>query len=172
MEKYAKMLEGNKRFEKSNKDFKELVNGQHPEYVVIACSDSRVVPEYIFGAKLGSIFVIRVAGNVVDDAALASIEYAVEELNVKNVLMLAHTHCGAVTAAYNSESSSSGSKLDWLIERIRKNIDKSKETLDEAILSNARKEAAIIRGDPAISGKAEVSIGMYDIETGKVSIIE
>lgn len=74
-------------------------NGQHPYAVVVSCADSRVIPEAIFSAGIGDLFVIRVAGNVVGNYELGSIEYAVEHLGCKLVLVLGHTGCGAVNAA-------------------------------------------------------------------------
>lgn len=80
-----------------------LVNGQHPYAVIVSCSDSRVIPEEIFSAGIGDLFVIRVAGNVIDDHQLGSIEYATEHLGCKLVLVLGHNHCGAVDAAINHD---------------------------------------------------------------------
>ena len=76
-------------------------NGQHPYAVVVSCADSRVIPEAIFSAGIGDLFVIRVAGNVVGNYELGSIEYAVEHLGCKLVVVLGHTGCGAVNAALN-----------------------------------------------------------------------
>ena len=73
--------------------------GQHPHAIVVCCSDSRVVPEHIFSAGLGELFVIRVAGNVLDKHQLGSIEYAAAHLHCRLVLVLGHTGCGAVGAA-------------------------------------------------------------------------
>lgn len=75
------------------------LNGQKPFAVIVGCSDSRVVPEYVFSVGIGELFVVRVAGNVIDNNALGSIEYAVDHLGCKLVLVLGHTHCGAVGAA-------------------------------------------------------------------------
>ena len=69
-----------------------LENGQHPYAVIVSCSDSRVIPEEIFSAGIGDLFVIRVAGNVIDDHQLGSIEYATEHLGCKLVLVLGHNH--------------------------------------------------------------------------------
>ena len=74
-------------------------NGQRPYAVIVSCSDSRVIPESIFSAGIGELFVIRVAGNVVDDYQLGSVEYAVEHLGCKLVVVMGHTGCGAVSAA-------------------------------------------------------------------------
>lgn len=74
-------------------------NGQYPYAVIITCSDSRVIPESIFSAGIGELFVIRVAGNVINDYQLGSIEYAVDHLGSNLVVVLGHTNCGAVGAA-------------------------------------------------------------------------
>lgn len=78
--------------------------GQHPYAVVIACADSRVVPEHMFMAGLGELFVIRVAGNVVGGIELASAIYACEHLHSKLLVVLGHTHCGAIEAAMAGET--------------------------------------------------------------------
>ncbi len=80
-----------------------LENGQQPYAVIVACSDSRVLPESIFSAGIGELFVIRVAGNVIDDHQLGSIEYAAEHLGVRLIVVLGHDHCGAVDAAINHD---------------------------------------------------------------------
>jgi carbonic anhydrase len=77
----------------------EVANGQKPFAAILGCSDSRVPPEILFDQGLGDLFVIRVAGNVVDDAVQGSIEYAVEELAVPLVMVLGQGRCGAVKAA-------------------------------------------------------------------------
>ena len=78
-------------------------NGQHPYAIIITCSDSRVIPESIFSAGLGDLFVIRVAGNVIDDHQLGSIEYAADHLGSPLIVVLGHTFCGAVDAAINHD---------------------------------------------------------------------
>lgn len=77
-------------------------NGQHPYAVVVTCSDSRVIPEGIFSAGIGELFVIRTAGNTISDSQLGSIEYAVEHLGCNLIVVLGHTNCGAVGAAISS----------------------------------------------------------------------
>jgi len=101
------LIDGNKRFVEgklSTYDVgigrrTQLSHGQYPFAVVVTCSDSRVPPELIFDQALGSIFVIRVAGNVLDAITLGSVEYAVEHLNTKLVVVMGHEKCGAVKAA-------------------------------------------------------------------------
>ncbi len=78
--------------------------GQRPYAVILACSDSRVLPESIFSAGIGELFVIRVAGNVLDHHQIGSVEYAVSHLGCRLVVVLGHTHCGAVAAALQNEA--------------------------------------------------------------------
>ena len=141
-----------------------LVKGQHPEVLAITCSDSRVVPEIIFNCSLGDIFVIRTAGNVINEGELATVEYAIEHLKVKHIVVLGHTHCGAVHATIKNEK---GQYLDPILNRIRKNIG---EISDEffAAKENAVKEAEYIKEKfPQYEGIIESKI--YDIETSIVS---
>ena len=97
-----RLNEGNRKYVEST-DQKARIhlaeNGQHPGAIVVCCSDSRVVPEEIFDAKIGDLFVIRVAGNVLDNHQLGSIEYAADHLDCKDIIVLGHTGCGAVHAA-------------------------------------------------------------------------
>ena len=113
---FLNILENNKEL-KDRRD--ELVKGQHPDTLIITCSDSRVVPEYIFNASLGELFVIRTAGNVINEGELATVEYAIEHLKVKRIIVLGHTHCGAIHAAINNEH---GMYLDPILNRIKTNI--------------------------------------------------
>ena len=82
---------------------KTCAEGQQPYAIVVTCSDSRVIPEAIFSAGIGDLFVIRVAGNVIDDHQLGSIEYAASHLGSRLVVVLGHDHCGAVDAAINHD---------------------------------------------------------------------
>lgn len=79
-------------------------NGQHPYAIIITCADSRVIPEGIFSAGIGELFVIRVAGNVINDFQLGSVEYAAGHLGSNLVVVLGHTHCGAVGAAVSGHA--------------------------------------------------------------------
>jgi carbonic anhydrase len=101
-----RLKEGNRRFIEEHprahapkEIHKDLAQGQTPFCVVLGCSDSRVPVETIFDELPGNLFIVRVAGNIVDEGGLASIEYAVEYLNSMLILVIGHTGCGAVTAA-------------------------------------------------------------------------
>ena len=161
---------GNKEFlnelenDKALKDRRdELVKGQHPDTLVITCSDSRVVPEFIFDASLGDLFVIRTAGNVINEGELATVEYAIEHLKVKRIVVLGHTHCGAIHASIHKEK---GRYLDPILKRIEYNIGDIVDEL-EASKVNAFKEAEFIKSNfPEYQGIIETKI--YDIETSLV----
>lgn len=109
-EALEKLKEGNKRYltaKQGEGDISLLLRqrtcaeGQSPYAIIVTCSDSRVIPESIFSAGIGELFVIRVAGNVIDDHQLGSIEYAADHLGCRLVVVLGHNHCGAVDAAIN-----------------------------------------------------------------------
>ena len=148
----------------SNEELKatrdNLVKGQHPSILVITCSDSRVIPEYIFNATLGEIFVIRTAGNVINEGELASISYAIEHLHINHILIMGHTHCGAIHAVIHNEGFLYS---DPIAKRIKHNI---LDIVDEKTASevNASKEVEYLKEKfPDYQGTIEYKI--YDIET-------
>jgi carbonic anhydrase len=104
---FRSIVEGNARFAEGLKNNpnqgidkrRDLASGQNPHTIVVTCADSRVSPELIFDQGLGDVFVIRVAGNVIDQFSLASIEYAAEHLHTPLLIVLGHERCGAVGAA-------------------------------------------------------------------------
>ena len=105
--------------------------GQKPYAVIIACSDSRVVPEYVFSAGIGELFVIRVAGNVIDNHQLGSIQYAAEHLGCKLVVVLGHTLCGAVGAA----SKKNGGYVKFITDEIRLAIGEETDAVKASVLN-------------------------------------
>lgn len=106
--------------------------GQKPYAVILSCSDSRVIPESIFSANIGDLFVIRVAGNIVDDTVFASVDYAVSYLDVKVVVVLGHTGCGAIKAAING---SADGRIANLIKCIQTDIEGEKDSFHAAKLN-------------------------------------
>ena len=155
-------------------------NGQHPYAIVITCSDSRVPAELIFDSSLGDIFVIRTAGNVVSDFEIGSVEYGAEHLGSPLILVLGHTNCGAVTAA--AEGGEAEGKLQAIVDEIEPSVQKAKDAGAEDVLSKAV-EFNVMNSVNKISsseiieelmeeGKVEVVGGVYDINTGTISIIE
>lgn len=146
--------------------YNELVNGQHPYALIITCSDSRVIPEEIFNVGPGELFVIRTAGNVINEGELATIEYAIEHLKVQYILVLGHTHCGAVHASIHHEH---GQYIDVILNRIRRSIGNETNEL-EASKKNAQAEVKFIK-EKFKQYQGEVKAAIYDIETNKVTIL-
>lgn len=106
-------------------------NGQKPYAVIVGCSDSRVIPECIFSAGIGDLFTVRVAGNVIDDHQLGSIQYAVEHLGCRLVVVLGHTQCGAVSAAVGQNDGYVKSVTD----EIRRAVGEETDSLKSSILN-------------------------------------
>lgn len=144
-------------------------NGQSPYAVVITCSDSRVVPEDIFTAGLGELFVIRVAGNVMDRHQIGSVEYGVEHLGCKLVVVLGHDHCGAVGAAIHDEPSGF---VKYITDEIRKAIGDEKDDFRASCL-NVKQSVAVISESLKIKEEDEVSVvgAIYHIEDGAVEFL-
>ena len=144
----------------------KLSNGQHPFAVVLCCSDSRVAPEIIFDQKLGDLFVIRNAGNVVDEDVLGSIEYAVEHLGTPLVVVLGHSNCGAVTATYQ-DGELPGHILE-LARRIRPSISTGC-CIDDNARCHAQRMAQLIEEDEIVHHvEAKIVAAYYNLQSGKV----
>ena len=185
-----RLAEGNSRFATDNmihphmgrERRNELLAGQQPFAVVLTCSDSRVPPELLFDCGLGDIFVVRVAGNIIDEAALGSIQYAVCHLNCPLVVVLGHDKCGAVTAALGSGGSVGAEPLSLRrqLETIRRNIPVSlastlgkEERLHTAINENMTTVAHRLSRDHALapaaeSGRIRIVTARYLFESGEV----
>ena len=189
---WERLLQGNKRFVSENlakKDFslkkrKELLYAQRPYAVVVGCSDSRVPPELIFDQGLGDIFVIRVAGNVLDPVSLGSIEYAVEHLKTPLIVLLGHTRCGAVHATIHFNCKEEGN-LSAIVEKIMpavveaKKVAKSEEDLlNKAIEENVKLQKEFMLRNSRIireyvkANKIQIVMAIYDMETGEVKPIK
>jgi carbonic anhydrase len=145
--------------------------GQHPYAIVITCSDSRVIPDAIFSAGIGELFVIRVAGNVLDNHQLGSIEYAFSHLDANVIVMLGHTKCGAISAAQNSHGDTD-KFIKYIIEDIIEAIGTETDDYKATVL-NVKHGVNIIQNafhdHPDIEdGELDVLGAVYDIETGVV----
>ena len=145
-------------------------HGQHPHTIVICCADSRVVPESIFAAGLGELFVIRIAGNVLDAHQLGSIEYAAAHLGSRLILVLGHTQCGAVAAALDGHGEG---YIRYITDEIQKAIGQERDP-DAACRLNVRHGVETIRRafaeHPEIpSAGLEIRGAIYDIRSGEVS---
>ncbi len=178
--------QGNQRYRggaPSQKNFAEeraaLAQGQKPYAIIVTCADSRVPPEILFDESLGKLFVIRVAGNVMDPVVLGSIEYAAEHLGSKLLVVLGHTSCGAVSATIAGGSFSPN--IQTLVDAIAPAVAaararhlEGKELLTGAVEENVRLQIAEAESRSTVIAelvrKHELSVmgGIYNIETGGV----
>ena len=194
-EALRQLVDGNRRFmagkplnpRRSPEEFRSLAQGQFPEAVIVSCADSRVAPEILFDVGVGDIFVVRVAGNVIDGAGATvkgSIEYAVAELNVPLIMVLGHSGCGAVKAAIqhlNNKDSLPGS-INGMVELIKPAVAKSKgatgDPLENAIRQNVEigveklQKLQPILAPRVKDGKVKVVGGVYDLATGGVTLLQ
>jgi carbonic anhydrase len=158
----------------------EIAKGQKPWAIVVCCSDSRVGPEIVFDQGLGDLFVMRTAGEVVDDVGLGSIEYAVEHFGTRLVVVLGHSRCGAVAAALSGGENSG--HVDAVVKAIRPAIEtargESGDPLDNAIRANVRTvvrrlaTAAPILSARSKDGRLRVVGACYDLDSGRVEMMK
>ena len=142
-------------------------NGQRPWAIVVCCSDSRVVPEKIFSADIGDLFVIRVAGNVLDNHQIGSIEYAAAHLHCGHVLVLGHSGCGAVSAAL---SGGGEGFIQYITDDILEAVGEERDP-DKACRLNALHAADRLRREFAAHpelGRVEIDAAVYELESGQV----
>jgi carbonic anhydrase len=186
-EALQKLADGNKRYTGSKlahpnqtvERRNEVSKGQKPFAVIVGCSDSRIPPEIIFDQGIGDLFVIRVAGNIVDDVALGSIEYAVDHLDTPLVVVLGHGKCGAVTATVQGGEAHGhiGSIVRMIAPAVEKAKTQSGDLTDNAIRANVELVVDAVRSSKPIltkaleQGKVKIVGAYYDIEKGKVDII-
>lgn len=146
-------------------------HGQHPYAIVVTCSDSRVIPESIFSAGIGDLFVIRVAGNVIDDHQLGSIEYAASHLGSPLIVVLGHTCCGAVDAAIHHDPEG---YIKFITDEIKLAIGDEKDDFKACCL-NVRRSMALIEHSLDIAKMEEKGMqvvgAVYHIEDGRVEFL-
>ena len=150
--------------------------GQRPMTVILGCSDSRMPPEIIFDQGVGDLFVVRTAGHVLDDAVLASVEYAVDHLGVRLVLVLGHANCGAIAAALSGETFHG--HVGGLVEALRaEGIGAGRHSPESAERTHVRITAERLRRLPPLlaplvsSGTVEVRGALYHLDTGEVEVL-
>ena len=180
-----RLMEGNARYVADSSlfphhDLKRVATTaphQAPFAAVVGCSDSRVPVELIFDQGVGDIFVIRTAGNSVnDDVVMGSVDYAVEHLGVKAVIVLGHESCGGVTGAISESEKDDDSKVDELLDVIRKDVEPyvgKADSLDAAVKMNADAQVKRIMASKHVQklveeGKLTVKAGYYNVHSGKV----
>jgi carbonic anhydrase len=184
------LLDGNARFVADKEQCPpltarrlELAEGQHPSTIILSCSDSRVPVETVFDEPPGNIFGVRIAGNFVTIDGLGSIEYAVAELKSSVILVLGHTECGAVHAAVNfvkdgttvpghiqdlanaiapAARATKGQPGDWVMNAVTQNVRNN---------VSAMTTRSKIVADAVRSGSVAIAGGVYDLRTGKVTVM-
>lgn len=182
------LREGNDRFVEGRLSEKNLlqarhnlISGQHPIAVIISCSDSRVPPEIVFDQTLGNLFVIRVAGNILDPDVLGSVEYAVEHLHVPLVMIMGHEQCGAVIAAFqghqNGNIRSIVRKIDPAADKAKATGAKGEELINNTVIQNVKIGEKELKRDPIImeklqNGELKVSGAVYRMSSGKVEWLD
>jgi len=182
-----KLIDGNKRYvnaklshpNQTDQRRTEVAKGQHPFAAIVSCSDSRVPPEIIFDQGLGDLFVIRLAGNILDDAALGSLEYAVEHLGVKYIMVLGHERCGAVDATV--KGGEVPGHISSLVKAIQPAVEKVKnqpgDLLDNAVRANVTmvvqqlKSSGPILEELVKKDALTIAGARYDLDDGEVTIL-
>ena len=180
-----KLTDGNKRYmtgeflhpNQSAQRRTEVAKSQHPFTIILSCSDSRVPPEVIFDQGLGDLFIIRVAGNVVNDEVLGSIEYAAEHLGAHLVVVLGHQRCGAVDAAI--KDGEVPGHIKSLVDAIMPAVEKAKgepgNLLENAINENVAMVVEKLKTSEPIlehlvhDGDLKIIGAVYNLDDGKVA---
>ena len=188
-EALKRLTDGNKRWiagklehpRQTAKRRAELAKKQHPFAIVLCCADSRTSPEIVFDQGLGDVFVVRVAGNVIDDHAIGSIEYAVDHLGAQLIVVLGHQRCGAVDAARNTIAG--GGKAPGHIQSLVRALAPAvKATKGEDAEATARANERLVAKElretkPFLKklvtpGTISVVAAHYDLDTGRVEFLK
>ena len=186
-----RVLDGNARYAANTPNERDFssgraarVQGQYPIAAILSCADSRVAPELAFDQGPGDLFVVRVAGNVVNPDLLASLEYGVQFLGVPLIMVLGHTGCGAVDAAIKVLKTKAvlPGHLPELITAIKPAVIVAEKTqagnlLDNAITENVRRQVARLKSSAPVvqklyaGKKIDIVGGVYDLATGKIALV-
>ena len=179
------LMAGNRRFvdgrpvgpHRNMARVREVSAGQSPFAAVLSCADSRVPPEIVFDQGFGDVFVCRAAGNIVTPELIGSLEFGTLVLGAKALVVLGHTHCGAVKATIAGQAVPG--QISTLYRHIRPAVDRSAtRELEDVARHNVRIQAELLRtSSPVIAQliaeqKLVVVGGFYDLETGRVALLE
>ena len=190
-EALARLMAGNRRYaaqrarrpNQTGRRRVEVAAGQHPFAIVLGCADSRVPPEIVFDQGLGDLFVVRVAGNIADDAAVGSFEYAVEHLEQRLILVLGHDRCGAVAAAVEAaeKGGDAPGHLGALLGPIRPAVERARgrggDLLGNAVRANVESVVERLQASEPVlapaakTGRLKIVGGRYDLRSGRVELI-
>lgn len=186
-EAIKRLLDGNQRFINQKRQYPDqslehlrlVANAQYPFAAILGCADSRVPAEIVFDQGLGDLFVVRVAGNVVSDTVIGSLEYSTTVLGSQLIVVLGHKRCGAVAEAIKNEPLPG--RIGLIIEGIKPSVERVKlrtgDNMQNAVIANIQyqteklQESSTILAKLLSEGKLKIVGACYDIDTGKVNII-
>lgn len=186
-EAVRRLLDGNQRFIHQKRQYPDqslerlrlVAKAQYPFAAILGCADSRVPAEIVFDQGLGDLFVVRVAGNVVSDTVIGSLEYSTAILGSQLIVVLGHRRCGAVAEAIKNEPLPG--RIGLIIEGIKPSIERVKlrtdDNMQDAVIANIQyqteklQESSTILAKLLSEGKLKIIGACYDIDTGKVNII-
>lgn len=191
IEAIARLASGNARFAAGRRTLSAnslddqdersaTAGGQHPFAAVLTCADSRLPPELIFDQSLGGIFVVRNAGNVAEPVGEGSLEYAVEHLGIRLIVVMGHSACGAVSAAARAEDRLPGHLADIQAQMpsVRPTAEEARKAGSDPIVAAVRRNAqdqaiALLRESPVLSGAVGLTVvpAIYDLESGLVEFL-
>lgn len=186
---FSLLQDGNKRFvsgklskKNYNDEVKKLKDGQQPYAVILSCSDSRVAPEIVFDESLGKLFIVRIAGNVATPEAIGSVEYAVEHLGAKLIVVMGHSKCGAVSAALSGGEATPN--IEKLLHYIEPAVEEAKtkkndvDLLGSCVSINAKNQRSYLLQNSALlkgkvkAGEVKTLEAVYDLASGQVSFVK
>jgi carbonic anhydrase len=189
-EALAELSAGNKRYvtgKNIHRDFgperPALAEGQQPFAIILGCADSRVAPELAFDQSRGRLFVVRLAGNFVDDNGLASMEFGASVLGACLIMVLGHNECGAVKAAVNvvTKNAQLPGHLPGLVANLKPAVEKAQQEtgslVDNAIRENVLLHVETLRNsEPVLAdlvkkNRLRVVGGLYDLASGRVEVL-
>ena len=197
-EALERLREGNRRFAASHSEHaatnearrRELAGGQEPFAVIVGCSDSRVPAEIVFDQGLGDLFVIRVAGNIMQPSQIGSVEFACAEFGTRLVVVLGHTDCGAIRTtleALRSPEAPQSRNIAAIVELIRPTIEHALQqgdtndadaVVERAVRENIRASAERLRAGSELISELEKEEGLmivaaeYSLDTGRVRFFQ
>jgi carbonic anhydrase len=196
-EALARLVQGNRRYRQNVRSVDSMlshslrsIENQRPFAIVLGCSDSRAPAEVVFDLGLGDLFVIRVAGNIVAPSQVGSVEFAAERFGTRLVVVMGHTHCGAIAAALEAIQRNAGpasKNLMSIVDRVRPSIEglvhtdlaKDPERLSqEAMRSNVRASVSHLRHSSEIIERLVAKEGLevvgseLDLATGEVHFFD
>ncbi|MHC5768157.1 MAG: carbonic anhydrase [Nostoc sp.] len=186
-EAIRRLLDGNQRFINQKRQYPDqslehlrlVAKAQYPFAAILGCADSRVPAEIVFDQGLGDLFVVRVAGNVVSDTVIGSLEYSTAVLGSQLIIVLGHRRCGAVAEAIKNEPLPG--RIGLIIEGIKPSVERVKfrtgDNMQDAVIANIQYQTEKLQESSTIlakllgEGKLKIVGACYDIDTGKVNII-